>query len=256
MQQSWHQMTVACINFFRTQNKKLMEVNMKISENIALITLGRKEGSDMNLVLAWDDKNLVLIDAGVPGQGEEIARAISKLGFRAENLTHLVITHQDLDHVGSVWDLKKLAPNMQVVAHAEESPYIDGREVPIKLAARLDEYDGLLNVDKAFVDAWKNMYEQHPIPVDHEVHDGEVFDICGGMEFVHVPGHTPGHIAVYFVDSRIIVCGDAANIRDGKVTGSNPVYTQDMDLANESLEKIVGYDLSGLVAYHGGYLEV
>ena len=229
---------------------------MKISENIALITLERPSGSDMNLVLVWDDLNLVLIDAGVPGQAEQIASAISKLGFKTENLTHMIITHQDFDHVGSVADLKKLAPKMQVVAHAEESPYIDGRKLPLKLQARLAEYDSLLNVDKAFVDAWKNMYEKNPIPVDYEVHDGEVFDICGGLEFVHVPGHTPGHIAVYLVESKIIVCGDAANIKDGKVVGSNPVYTHDMDVANESLEKIVDYDLNGLVAYHGGYLEL
>ena len=227
---------------------------MKISENIALITLGRQGGSDMSLVLAWDESNLVLIDAGVPGQTEDIATAISDLGFKAENLTHMIITHQDFDHVGCVADLKKLAPNMQVIAHAEESPYIDGRKLPIKLDARLAEYDSLLNVDRAFVDAWKNMYEKNPVPIDYEVHDGEVFDICGGLEFVHVPGHTPGHIAVYLVESKIIVCGDAANIKDGEVVGSNPIYTQNMDMANESLEKIVGYELNGLVAYHGGYV--
>ena len=227
---------------------------MKIFENIALITLGRPAGSDMNLVLTWDDKNLVLIDAGMPGQAAQITSAISELGFKAENLTHMIITHQDLDHVGSVAELKKLAPNMQVIAHAEESPYIDGRKLPIKLETRLAEYDSLPNVDKGFVDAWKNMYEKHPIPIDYEVHDGEVFDICGGLEFVHVPGHTPGHIAVYFANSKIIVCGDAANIKDGQVVGSNPIYTQDMDEANKSLEKIVGQELSGLVAYHGGYL--
>ena len=227
---------------------------MKLSENIALITLGRVAGSDLNLVLVWDDKNLVLIDAGVPGQTEEICGAISKLGFKAENLTHMVITHQDYDHVSCVLDLKKLAPNMQVIAHAEETPYIDGTKLPIKLEARLKEYDSLPEGDKVFVDAWKDTYEKHPIPVDCEVHDGEVFDICGGMEFVHVPGHTPGHIAVYLKKSRIIVCGDAANIANGKVAGSNPIFTQDMDMANKSLDKIVGYDLSGLVAYHGGYL--
>ena len=229
---------------------------MKISKNIALINLKRQTGSDLSLVLTWDDSNLVLIDAGVPGQTEEIAAAISDLGFKAENLTHMIITHQDLDHVGCVTDLKKLAPNMQVIAHAEETPYIDGSKLPIKLEARLEGYDSMTDADKAFVDAWKNSYEKNPIPIDYEVHDGEVFDICGGLEFVHVPGHTPGHIAVYLVESKIIVCGDAANIRDGKVVGSNPIHTQDMDVANESLDKIIGYDISGIVTYHGGYLKL
>ena len=229
---------------------------MKLAENIALVPIGREGGSSLHLVLAWDENSLVLVDAGCPGQTEDICRAIEQHGFKAENLTHLVVTHQDWDHVGCVEELRKLAPGMQVIAHAEETPYIDGTRLPIKLEARLEKYESLSESDRGFVDSWKSMYENHPITVDCEVHDGEVYDICGGIEFVHVPGHTPGHIAVYFEKSKIIVCGDAANISEGKVAGSNPVYTQDMELASKSLEKITDRDLNGLVAYHGGFLKL
>ena len=229
---------------------------MKIAENIAMIPLGRGGGSALHVVLAWDENNLMLIDAGVPGQTEDIVKGIEELGFKAENLTHLVITHQDFDHVGCVVDLKKLAPRMHVIAHAEEAPYIDGRQLPIKMQARLKNYDNLPDDAKTSLDNWKATYEKSPIQVTHEVHDGEVYEICGGVEFVHVPGHTPGHIAVYFEKSKIMVCGDAANIADGKVAGSNPVHTHDAELAKESLSKITGYVLKGLVAYHGGFVNL
>jgi len=62
------------------------------------------------------------------------------------------------------------------------------------------------------------MYENHPAAVHEQVQDKQVFPICGGIEFVHVPGHTPGHVAVYLQDSRIIVCGDAANIKGIKAS--------------------------------------
>jgi len=229
---------------------------MRLAQNIALLPITREGMGSLNLVLAWDDNNLVLIDAGVPGQADMIAQAIAGEGFRAEDLTHLIITHQDWDHVGSVSDLMKLAPALKVVAHADEAPCIDGRVLPIKLAARLEQYDNLPEEHRAGVDNWKNTYTNSPIPVNIQVQDGQVLPICGGIEIVHVPGHTPGHICAYFKESRIIVCGDAANVKDGGLMGSNPIHTHDMVMAEKSLEKIKEYDLSGVVAYHTGFLAI
>jgi len=227
---------------------------MKLAQNVALLPITREGMGNLNLVLAWDNKHLVLVDAGVPGQEGAIAEAIANAGFNTEDLTHIIITHQDWDHVGSISGLMKLAPTAKIVAHVEEAPYIDGRKLPIKLAARLEQYDSLPKEQRAGVDDWKNNYDTSPIHVTEQVQDGQVLPICGGVEIVHVPGHTPGHIAVYFRESRIIVCGDAANIRDGVLVGSNPIHTHDMEMADRSLEKIKGYDLCGVVAYHTGYM--
>jgi len=224
---------------------------MKLAQNMALLTIGR-----LNLVLAWDDENLVLIDAGVPGQTDDIVRAIEGAGFLAENLTHIIITHQDWDHIGCVRDLQKIAPGLRVVAHADEAPYIDGRTLPIKLAARLAQYDTMTDEQRAGIDRWKNMHENEPIAVHEQVRDGQLLPICGGIEIVHVPGHTPGHIAVYFKESKIIVVGDAANIKNGEIAGSNPIHTHDMAQAEKSLDKIKSYDLSGILAYHTGFLSI
>ena len=229
---------------------------MRLAHNIVLLPISREGMGNLNLVLAWDEKNLVLIDAGLPGQMDDIAKAISDESFKAEDLTHIIITHQDWDHIGCVSDLRKLAPNLKVVTHVDEAPYIDGRTVPIKLAARLEQYDTLPEEQRAGIDRWKDMHENSPIAVHEQVQDGQVFPICGGIEIVHVPGHTPGHIAVYLKESRIIVCGDAANIKNGEIVGSNPIHTHDMKQAEESLDKIKGYDLSGVVAYHTGFLSM
>ena len=227
---------------------------MKLAQNIALLPISREGMGKLNLVLAWDDKNLVLIDAGLPGQTDDIVKAIEDEGFQAANLTHIIITHQDWDHIGCVRDLQKIAPALRVVAHIDEAPYIDGRTVPIKLAARLTEYDTMTEEQKAGIDRWKDMHENFPITVHEQVQDGQVLPICGGIEIAHVPGHTPGHIAVYLKESRIIVVGDAANIKDGEVVGSNPIHTYDMKQADESLGKIKECDLNGVVAYHTGFL--
>jgi len=227
---------------------------MKLAQNMALLPISREGMGSLNLVLAWDDKNLILIDAGLPGQTDEIVKAIESKGFKAENLTHIIITHQDWDHIGCVRDLQKIAPALRVVAHIGEAPYIDGRTLPIKLAARLTQYDTMTKEQRAGIDRWKDMHENAPIIIHEQVQDKQVLPICGGIEIVHVPGHTPGHIAVYFKESKIIVVGDAANIKDGEVVGSNPIHTHDMAQAEASLGKIMEYDLNGVVAYHTGFL--
>jgi len=229
---------------------------MKLANNIGLLTFAREGMGSLHLVLAWDEKNLVLIDAGVPGQTDDIVKAIADAGHKAEDLTHLIITHQDWDHVGCVADLRKIAPSLQIVAHADEAEYLDGRTLPIKLAARLQQRDTMTDEQKTAVDRWNDMYTNSPTPVHIEVQDKENLPICGGIEIVHVPGHTPGHIAVYFKEANIIVCGDAVNIRDGQLVGSSPIFTHDMPQAEASFEKIKDYSAAGIVAYHGGFMSL
>jgi len=230
---------------------------MKIGENVALLTLPSPipgVTAHINLVLTWDEHNLVLIDSGFPGQIDMIKQAIAEEGFSAKNLTHLIITHQDLDHIGCMKDLLQIAPNMQIMTHCDEAPYLDGRKVPIKLAAALENYDNIPEEHKQGVDQGKQIYQQLQLKFHKELQDKEVLPVCEGIEIIHTPGHTPGHIVLFLQKSRILVCGDAANIKDNQISEPNPTYTHDMNLGLKSLDKIKEFPKNGLVAYHGGYL--
>jgi len=227
---------------------------LKIADNVALLPVPWQ--STVNFVLTWDENNLVLIDAGFPGQTDAIVKAISDEGFDVTNLTYLIITHQDWDHIGCVMDLQKLVPDLKVLAHEEEAPYIDGRKTPIKLAARLAEYDTLSTEMRGRCDWQKDYYASNEITIHETLSDGEILPICGGIEVIHTPGHTPGHIVLHLQDSDILVCGDACNIKDGQLIGANPVHTFDVVQADASLTKIKSRNPSGIVAYHGGYLKL
>ena len=103
---------------------------MRIAKNVEMLELSGMGGT-IYPTLTWDDTHLVLMDAGFPGQADAIVRAIAEAGFQAEQLTHIIITHHDMDHIGCVLDLFKLSPAALVLAHVEEAPYLDGRMVPI-----------------------------------------------------------------------------------------------------------------------------
>jgi glyoxylase-like metal-dependent hydrolase (beta-lactamase superfamily II) len=207
-------------------------------------------------VLMWDDDNAVLIDAGYPGQIDAIDRAIADAGQRAGALTDIILTHQDIDHIGCVRDLLKRAPDARVIAHVQEAPYIDGTKTPVKLAALINQGDNLPAAQKAWREMLKTGFENRRVRINQTVSDGEVLPVCGGIEVVHTPGHTPGHICLFLRASGIMVCGDALNIAGGHIAGPNPQYTQDMALGLSSLEKIRAYHPTAVVSYHCGYLKL
>ena len=234
---------------------------MKIAENAAMLPLKVQAPTHemvLNMTLTWDQDNLVLIDAGVPEQAQTIAQLIKENGFDVKNLTHIIITHQDMDHIGSISELLRMAPNAKLMAHRDEAPYMDGRKMPIRLAEHLKKYDTFPPEIQTQIDAFKKDWDNGKLTlkIDQELADKEVLPMCGGIEIVHTPGHMPGHITLFLRTSRIMVCGDAANIEGNKIAGPNPVHTSDMETGMQSVEKIKGYPISGIVAYHGGYLKI
>ena len=80
------------------------------------------------------------------------------------------------------------------------------------------------------------------------VTDGqEVF----GLEVVDTPGHTPGHIAIFDTDSRVLVAGDAlTNTTDG-LKGPMREFTVDMPTAQESVRKLAALKPQVILFGHG-----
>jgi glyoxylase-like metal-dependent hydrolase (beta-lactamase superfamily II) len=150
----------------------------------------------------------------------------------------------------------KIAPTAKVMAHADEAPYIDGRKTPIKLAALLENYDNLPDDRKAWCDRYKEGYANRKINITQTLSDGDILPICGGIEVIHTPGHTPGHICLFLRESGILVSGDAINIKDGEPSEPNPQHTYNMELGLKSMEKAMKYPIKSMVAYHGGYLKI
>ncbi len=69
-----------------------------------------------------------LVDTGVPAQHEAIA-AMAEAGVGVRDLRRIVLTHQDVDHVGSLHALAQ-ASGARVLAHEVEAPFINGSQQP------------------------------------------------------------------------------------------------------------------------------
>ncbi len=70
------------------------------------------------------------------------------------------------------------------------------------------------------------------------VREGDVIDLGGReLEIIHLPGHTPGSIALLDRDARVLISGDP--IQDGRIYMFGPF--RDMGLYIRSLEHLQGW---------------
>jgi glyoxylase-like metal-dependent hydrolase (beta-lactamase superfamily II) len=222
---------------------------MKISEITTMLEVGEGNGV-IYPVLARDWQATVLFDAGFPGQFPLFKAAIEEAGSSVRALDVVAFTHQDLDHIGCAKEIKEANLGVQFAAHVDEIPYIDGRKAPIKLQKR--EQEALSPEDREAIDKMKNWAKEHAVPVAFAVRDGDTFSQLGGVDAIHVPGHTMGHLCIYLRADKLLIAGDALNLQDGKLQGPNPIHTYDMALATQSLKKLLAYDIDKVVCYHGG----
>lgn len=206
-------------------------------------------------VILIDDKNKVLIDCGYTGFLPNIEHAMKEHNLYCSDLTHVLITHQDHDHMGALADLKQKYPHIKVVASKTEAPYISGKLKSLRLeqAEKMQEF--LPEEQKEFGLMFCNILKGVvPVNVDLEVNDGDILDWCGGCTIIETSGHTPGHISIFVNEKKVLITGDAAALENGKLVVANPQYALNLNEAETSLNKILTYGAQEIICYHGGIL--
>ena len=204
-------------------------------------------------VLVEDGPNLVLVDAGYPGDLERIEQALSAMGRSGDQLTRLVLTHQDYDHMGAAAAFKRKYPRLEVLAGETEAPYLTGERPNVRLVQALELQGSLPASEReagaAFIERLSAL---EPVAVDRTLRDGEALSPDSGIEVMYTPGHTPGHISLYLRARRTILTGDAAVLENGELAVANPRFTLDPEQARRSLAKLLACDADTFICYHGG----
>jgi glyoxylase-like metal-dependent hydrolase (beta-lactamase superfamily II) len=172
-------------------------------------------------------------------------------------LTKIIITHQDLDHIGSLF--QTCSAPVQVLASSIEKPYIQGEKQLIKLTPEAI-FQAVNSLPESVSSEWKNAFrhtlENPPKAVVHStIVDGEELSFCGGVIVIATPGHTPGHLSLYHKSSKTLIAGDALNVVNGELLGPDPQYCCDFDLAKKSLGNLIMYDIQKIICFHGGLYE-
>ncbi len=205
-------------------------------------------------VLLQDAWRNYLIDCGYEETSEELEHELKALGIEPEDLTGVIITHDDHDHLGGLNFLKKKNKNLKVICGEHEKDSVSGKikserlvQAETSLKTILDEYmDWALN----FIEKLKKVQR---FAVDEVLSDNAIFE--EELIAVHTPGHTKGHISLYFPKEKTVVAGDALVIENGEFNIANPAFTLDLKQALKSVEKIKNLNPLKIICYHGGMME-
>jgi glyoxylase-like metal-dependent hydrolase (beta-lactamase superfamily II) len=219
---------------------------MRIADGVYVLPIprGSREAEGfLNLTLVLDDENgNTLVDTGLPGQEEALASALDEAGVGVRDLRRIILTHQDLDHIGSGAPLVRQS-GARVLAHAADAPYIEGELRPLKPTPEMLEQRPQMR---------EVLQRLEPVRVDEYLEDGSRLDLAGGIRVVFTPGHTPGHLSLYLERPKVLVAGDALTAEEGHLNGPNPSATLDTGEAAQSVSRLAELDVGTIVCYHGG----
>lgn len=201
--------------------------------------------------LLWDKQNIILVDCGFIGALPVLEKELWRYGLSVEQITGLVLTHHDHDHMGAAAALKRINPRIKIYASAVEAAFISAKEKPLRLC-QAEEMQKTLPPDqqdfgKAFCEMLRRV---EPVEVDYYLSDGEHMDWCEGCRVLATPGHTPGHVSLLMEKDLIVITGDAIALEGGKPVIANPQFTLDIEQATKSMEKLLSINAKKYYYYH------
>jgi glyoxylase-like metal-dependent hydrolase (beta-lactamase superfamily II) len=209
-------------------------------------------GSDVvNSYLVEDAAGLTIVDAGLPGHWRELEQELTQLGYSLDDVRGIVLTHGDTDHIGFAERLRR-ANGILVHVHELDAARARGE------VKKPNSSWGPIKVRPLLRFLWySGRHGGLRIPPVREVvtfTDGEVLDLPGSPRIIHVPGHTPGSVAVHVQVVDALFVGDAmttGNVLTGK-SGPRPApFTLDPEGALTSLAKLENVRATWVLPGHG-----
>lgn len=174
-----------------------------------------------------DEAGVTLVDAGMSFMAKGIMRFVDML--QAGPLQRILLTHGHVDHVGAIRAILQRHA-IPVYAHRIEIPYMEG-SLP---------YPGR---NKAVSYVSRGLAQ----PLS-EQEDGQLHTIAG-LQPLHTPGHSPGHVVYYHEKDRVLLAGDLFNAKRGKLR--KPMFTFNLPLALQSSRIVQTLNPDRLEVCHG-----
>lgn len=198
---------------------------IRLSEHIWAI----KSLLPIQVWLVKDQEGTVLVDCGLPPMAKMIVKGIQESKWGP--LKKILLTHGHPDHVGGLERILSVYP-VPVYAHSIEIPFMEGRlpHPPSKKPS--------IRVKPSIV---------KPL-LTNDI--GELTPIHRLIPYL-TPGHSPGHVAFYHEEDRVLLGGDLFMTRFKQLKRPVSFATADMDQAVASGSIVMDLQPDLLSVCHG-----
>lgn len=196
-------------------------------------SLGDSGGGYVRAYLLDDGRDLTLVDTLSQKDGHLLFDELRQMRRPPTDVKRIILTHAHPSHLMGVAAIKK-ATGARLYSHDWEADIVAGQrkaEVP-KTTTLWPQKP--LKIYKFQVGLVLGLGKHEPADVDENLKDG---DHAGPLTVMHVPGHTPGSLAFWWAEKRLLIAGDIVSTWPEVALGW-PQITLDNKQNRESVGKL------------------
>jgi len=187
------------------------------------------------------DGSVTLVDCGVKRAPVRIQRALAALGKHPQDVQHIILTHAHSDHAGGAAEVVAASAADGVLVHELEAGFIrSGERPPLDASSGSGRIFGRLSKGGFAATS-----------VSGTLQDGQVIELAGGLQVIHTPGHTPGHISLLHQTSGVLITGDSIFNIASRMRWSYAAFCTNATQSRQTAEKFVDLEFQTAAFTHG-----
>lgn len=214
-------------------------------------SLHRLGSSLVNSYLVEDGGRVTIVDAGLPGYWRDLPLELAAMGCSLEDVRAVVLTHGDTDHVGFSERLRR-ERGVPVLVHELDASRARGEVKKPNTGWGPVKFGPLLGF--LLYSGRRGGLRVPPLTEVRTFVDGAILDVPGTPRVVHLPGHTPGSVALHVSALDAVFLGDVFTTRSvltGELGLRLAPFTLDPAQALVSLAKLDGINATWVLPGHG-----
>jgi len=191
---------------------------VEVIKGVRSIDHSEKQDHSMESWILDCPQGIVIVDTAMhPQSVEKIGEELRNIGKAWNNVKLILITHKHGDHTKNIPKIVELT-GAPVKAHELEAPLIE-KAVGVRI-------EGLPH--------------------------GTILPHCGGIEVIHIPGHSEGNACYLLQKMNLLIAGDTIfGDEHGNITTPPDRYCLDAKAAAKNLSILLDYDFDSLLISHG-----